>query len=190
MIALSDRALDRLVRLWARVYCTGASPDARRRRLGELESDLWEQSSSGTLCVRQKLVRWLHGIPDDILWRMEADDAEGRQSMIKAIFSPWPYLRYAVSLAVMSALFPIGVGTFVLALLAAVVPFALISTPVTYRVWDMNVVHWRIDSLPEAFAACAVGLAVLVIELALVQAVFRALRGKVAVRIGGLKLGQ
>lgn len=73
-----DRA-ERLVLGWARVYTRGLSATSADRRLGELESDCWEQrrwgdevGASPVVVAISMMARTLAGIPADLLWRRTA----------------------------------------------------------------------------------------------------------------------
>ncbi len=58
--------------LWARAYTVGLPDHARRARLEELESDLWESDHDATRAstTGDVLGRWLSGIVDDLRWRV------------------------------------------------------------------------------------------------------------------------
>ena len=75
------------VRWWVSAYTWGLPVDLRDRRRLEIESDLWEQqnklekgsSSPGNAAI-QVLVRFLGGVPADLLWRWD----EGRDALLLA----------------------------------------------------------------------------------------------------------
>lgn len=87
------------VRRWTRFYTLGMAESIRTARLGEIESDLWEQHNEGDnpLLVFSRLLR---GVPDDVRWRLEHMANE-----------PHPALRaLAVSLGVVILLSTLWVG--------------------------------------------------------------------------------
>ena len=57
---------------WVRVY-TGGMPRAQReRRIGEIQSDLWEQHTAADFRDASLVAgRFLRGVPADIAWRFE-----------------------------------------------------------------------------------------------------------------------
>ena len=185
-----------LVRTWVRVYSVGLPQDIRDTRRTEMESDLWEQhaydeaSGKGRLSAWRLAARWLRGLADDLLWRMEVTQRQGGNNMMRTMASPRTYLNYIAFMAVAMALFPIGIGTFIAGLVAMAVPFGLMSAPFMLHRSSIAVFNWRVDTMPEALGLFAGGLALLVVELVIVNALFRSLRGKIAVRIGGLRLGR
>src|SRR5687768_12649171 len=65
----------RLARRWAHAYTAGLPDHLRRRRLAEIDNDVWEQreregeaAGVGALIM----LRTLKSIPTDLLWRIEA----------------------------------------------------------------------------------------------------------------------
>ena len=136
--------------------------------------------------------RWLRGLADDLQWRMEVMDTQGGTSMLRTILSPRLYLNYIGLIATFMVLFPVGIGTFIAGLVWVVVPFAMMFAPFMYQ-RESTTIHFgnlRIDTLPEALLVAAAGLAILVVELIIVNAAFRFLRGKIALRIGSVRIGQ
>jgi TonB family protein len=68
------------VRLWTRVYTSGLPPAAADARRAEVESDLWESAHDSDPHIRshfclQIAARMLIGIPDDLGWRLEQEEA-------------------------------------------------------------------------------------------------------------------
>jgi hypothetical protein len=68
----------RLVRQWVRLYTRGVRPESRDRRRDEIDADLWCQLEESALLGRpagstdiEILIRWLAGIPADLIWRIE-----------------------------------------------------------------------------------------------------------------------
>lgn len=65
------------VRAWVRLYTAGLPLSLRDSRREEIDADLWEQSqeaemtlSDGPPLATHLLLRWLLGLPDDLLWRL------------------------------------------------------------------------------------------------------------------------
>ena len=65
------------VRAWVRIYTAGLPPGLRDSRREEIDSDLWEQAqeaemklTDGPPLATHLLLRWLLGLPDDLLWRV------------------------------------------------------------------------------------------------------------------------
>jgi TonB family protein len=68
------------VRLWTRVYTSGLPPATADARRAEVESDLWESAHDSDPDIRSHLflqiaARLLIGIPDDLGWRLEQEEA-------------------------------------------------------------------------------------------------------------------
>jgi hypothetical protein len=63
------------VRVWTRLYTWRTSPQARNRRLEEIESDLWESARDDDADRRRLpadvVLRFVLGIPDDLAWRLD-----------------------------------------------------------------------------------------------------------------------
>ncbi len=83
------------VRAWVLLYTAGLPPGLRDSRREEIDADLREQAkeaetglSDGLPLATHLLLRWLLGLPDDLLWRLahirtkDADTKEG--SMVQA----------------------------------------------------------------------------------------------------------
>lgn len=65
------------VRAWVRLYTAGLPPGLRDSRREELDADLWEQGQEAEKSLMDSpalwthlLLRWLLGLPDDLLWRL------------------------------------------------------------------------------------------------------------------------
>ncbi len=65
------------VRAWLLLYTAGLPPGLRDSRREEIDADLWEQAkeaetglSDGLPLATHLLLRWLLGLPDDLLWRL------------------------------------------------------------------------------------------------------------------------
>jgi len=74
------------VRQWTRFYTLGMAESIRDARLGEIESDLWEQHKEGDnpLLVLSRLLR---GLPDDFRWRVEHMANESHPALRALILS-------------------------------------------------------------------------------------------------------
>ena len=81
------------VQAWVRLYTIGLPPGLRDARRDEIDSDLWEQAHHTGMHTTPSptahlLLRWLLGLPDDLLWRLahirsrDLDPKEG--TMIQA----------------------------------------------------------------------------------------------------------
>jgi TonB family protein len=74
------RVAEAAVRLWTRVYTSGLPPATAHARRAEVESDLWESAHDSDPDIRshrflQIAARLLIGIPDDLGWRLEQEEA-------------------------------------------------------------------------------------------------------------------
>jgi hypothetical protein len=71
-----------VVRLWTRLYTWRTPPQARDRRLEEIESDLWESGRDDDADRRRLpadvVLRLVLGIPDDLAWRIDQSNDSGR----------------------------------------------------------------------------------------------------------------
>lgn len=103
---------------------------------------------------------------------------------------PRAYLNLVAVLITMFVLFPMGIGAFVAAVVAVVVPLALISTPVTYRfAKDMSIGPFVIDTFGEALVTSLIGF-VLLFEVFYVANGIVALLGRfVSLQIGQFQIG-
>ena len=77
MSTVTMRRSMRFVRGWVHTYTAGLQPAVRDARREEIEADLWEQSKEAVLLNRSQselssnvLLRWILGIPDDVVWRV------------------------------------------------------------------------------------------------------------------------
>ena len=66
-----------LVRAWVRFYTAGLPPGLRDARREEIDADLWEHAHEAAMKLQDGpplathlLLRWLLGLPDDLLWRL------------------------------------------------------------------------------------------------------------------------
>lgn len=108
MSAIALRLVVRLVRLWTAAVTAGLPAAARDRRREEIASDLWEfhqdPSRGGDLASALRVAaRLLVGIPDDIIWRIGQQLANGQEGlMMERLTAWWPRLaiRAAVVLAI------------------------------------------------------------------------------------------
>ena len=91
MSTVSMRRSTRLVRGWVHVYTAGLQPAVREARREEIEADLWEQTKEAAMPERSQsglsshvLLRWLLGIPDDVVWRLgqlrKGNDSEEKET--------------------------------------------------------------------------------------------------------------
>jgi signal transduction histidine kinase len=92
-----------------------------------------------------------------------------------------------LDLAYLLLLGPIGIAEFVILVVSVSVPVSLIVLPTYY--WSAHpelVPNWTIDTLPEALAACAVGLVLLPIGVMLIVAITRGHRAMARWMLGGM----
>ena len=139
------------------------------------------------------LGRLLFGIPDDLFWRMEHSKTTGGSiAMNRARYLTYPrtYINLIVLLVGMVVLFPIGVGGFVTAIVAAVVPPVLLATVFMYKWTTVAIGPIPIDTFPEALVVSLLGLVLLMIELFVANAIVSILRRHVSVRIARFHFGQ
>ena len=91
MSTVPMRRSTRLVRGWVHVYTAGLQPAVREARREEIEADLWEQTKEAAMLERSQsglsshvLLRWLLGIPDDVVWRIgqlgKGNDSEEKET--------------------------------------------------------------------------------------------------------------
>ena len=196
----SSRMAAWLVRKWVNLYTIGLPIDVKKFRGEEIASDLWEQAqdASGSVSGRRSLRvhilgRLLFGIPDDLFWRMEHSKTTGGSiAMNRARYLTYPrtYINLIVLLVGMVVLFPIGVGGFVTAIVAAVVPPVLFATVFMYKWTTVAIGPIPIDTFPEALVVSLLGLVLLLIELFVANAIVSILRRHVSVRIARFHFGQ
>jgi len=196
----SSRMAAGLVRKWVSLYTIGLPTEVKRSRGEEIDSDLWEQTqdASGPENGRQSLPvqilgRLLFGVPDDPFWRMENSNKTGESfAMNQARYLTYPrtYINLILVLVGMVLLFPIGIGGFVAAVVAAVVPAALLASAFVYRLTSMEFGPIVVDTFPEAVVASLLGAVLLMIELFIANVVVSILRRYVSVRIAGFRFGQ
>ena len=196
----SSRMAACLVRKWVNLYTIGLPIDVKKFRGEEIASDLLEQAqdASGSVSGRRSLRvhilgRLLLGIPDDLFWRMEHSKTTGGSiAMNRARYLTYPrtYINLIVLLVGMVVLFPIGVGGFVTAIVAAVVPPVLLATVFMYKWTTVAIGPIPIDTFPEALVVSLLGLVLLLIELLVANAIVSILRRHVSVRIARFHFGQ
>ena len=189
-----------LVREWVSLYTTGLPGNCKTARREEIDSDLWEQTQDAFDAGRPQqffalhlLGRLLLGMPDDLFWRMEHSkiiEGSSYMNLAKYLIHPRTYLNLLSLLIGMLILFPIGIGAFVAAVVASVVPAALFSSVFIYKWAPMTFGSIVVDTFPEALAVSLVGCVLLVSELLIVNAIVSVLRRFVSVRIGNLRFGQ
>ncbi len=84
------------VRAWVRVYTAGLPSGLRDSRREEIDADLWEQAQeaetnqwNGLPLATHLLLRWLLGLPDDLMWRLahirtrDVDTEEGAMTQTR-----------------------------------------------------------------------------------------------------------
>lgn len=189
-----------LVQSWARFYTMGLPGEVKAMRRNEIASDLWEQAQDASQSHQgqpgvtwQILARMVYGMPNDLLWRAEQSPVNkggNYMNLAAHLIRPRTYINLAVVLISMFVLFPIGVGAFVAAVVASVVPPVMLSSVFTYQLTNMNFGSWVIDSFPEAIAVSLVGLVLVLLEIFVANAVVSVLRRFVSVRIGNFRFGQ
>ena len=103
---------------------------------------------------------------------------------------PRTYINLILVLVGMVVLFPIGIGGFVAAVVAAVVPAALLASVFVYRVTSMEFGPIVVDTFSEALVVSLLGAVLFMIELFIANVVVSILRRYVSVRIAGFRFGQ
>lgn len=102
-----------LVRAWTALYTRGLPASAKSERIGEIDSDLWEQrrhalegDDKRVDTALNVLLRLVLGVPFDIAWRLETGAAirSGRDSKMKA--QSWTSRRW-LSLLVALVILPV-----------------------------------------------------------------------------------
>ncbi|HUF53834.1 MAG TPA: hypothetical protein VMR52_08690 [Dehalococcoidia bacterium] len=108
-----------LAQRWTALYTHGLPSDPRVERREEVDCDLWEHQRLADLrrepvagTAAAILLRFLLGIPADILWRLETG-ASARSGKGTQMNDSW-IMRGALVAAVMVGLSPIGFGVSVL----------------------------------------------------------------------------
>ena len=99
------------------------------------------------------------------------------------------YINLISVLIGMVILFPIGVDGFIAAVVAAVVPSALISSVFIYKWAPMNFHFIVIDTFPEALVVSLLGFVLMLVELIVANAIVSILRRNVSLRIANLQFG-
>jgi len=77
-----------IVRFWTALYTSGMPDALRDARRAEIESDLWESQhdrrpASDVSVATQMLLRFVRGLPDDLLWRLELMDLRLKRRRIR-----------------------------------------------------------------------------------------------------------
>lgn len=79
----SDDFSTRLAVYWAAAYTIGLSHDTRRRRIGQIRSDVWEhqtdrsaEGASRPLITLELLSRVIRGAFSDVMWRMQLEEPQ------------------------------------------------------------------------------------------------------------------
>ena len=111
-------------------------------------------------------------------------------NLTRYLIRPRTYINLAVVLISMFVLFPIGVGAFVAAVVASVVPPVMLSSVITYRLTDISFGNWVIDTLPEAIVVSLFGFALVLLEILVANYIVSLLRRFVSVRIGKMRFGE
>ncbi|MEK9658354.1 MAG: hypothetical protein VW450_00175 [Chloroflexota bacterium] len=118
----------------------------------------------------------------------------GEAGMLGVMTNPMSYVRYLLFMAGAALAVPVGIGMgvagFIMAVEAMLAPAAFFAAPVLYRFNAVNMGPWIVDTLPEALVLSVAGLALFAVELVVVNALVRRLRGVYSLRIGGLRLGR
>ncbi len=100
------------------------------------------------------------------------------------------YEQLALTLVTMLAIFPIGVATFVGAVVAVAVPGGLMAAPFIYGQADINFGSIVIDTMGEAVIVSGIGFVLVLIELDIANAAVALFRRSVSVRIGNVLIGR
>ena len=111
-------------------------------------------------------------------------------NLTRFLIRPRTYINLVAVLISMFVLFPIGVGAFVAAVVASVVPPVMLSSVFTYQLTNMSFGFWVIDTLPEAIVVSLVGLVLVLLEILVANAIVSMFRRFVSVRIGNVRFGQ
>ena len=102
-----------------------------------------------------RLARSLTGVPvSDPAPVPAASGALGRLGALLRDDMTWRRLVYLLSR------FPLGLASFALAVLIVALPLGLIAAGILYSTEPLEIVVWRVDSLPEALAAVVLGVLV------------------------------
>ena len=92
-----------------------------------------------------------------------------------------------LDLAYLFLLFPIGIAEFVILTVSTAFSISLIALPAYYWASTPEIgPNWTIDTLPEALAACALGLVLLPIGVMLIVAITRGHRAMARWMLGGM----
>lgn len=107
-------------RAWSHVYTSGLDPEARQRRLAEIESDLYEHAEDAKACGVAAadvgfdiLVRLVVGVPADLAWRRGA--ARDRRVNRRAVFSSQKGKRIVAKLFIaLTSVLAVALGGFLM----------------------------------------------------------------------------
>jgi hypothetical protein len=189
MITRRERAIARLVEAWVSFYTIGLPADIRKARRDEMRSEVWEHLTYARTEGSPRgdiLSRMARGIPEDILWRIqESNGGVGDMFM----FHGKAYLRALIVLGMLFFLFPLGIGGFILALMAVVIPGAMIAAPFYYRTEAIRFGSWVADTMGESLLVSLAGVALLLLAVFLIGLVARFVGPHISLRIGRLRLG-
>lgn len=115
-----ERVVARVAVAWNRILCIGLNPDARARRVAELQTDLWDQAHDPDPArAAAALGRVVRGVPADLVWRWHA---AGPRSSVR-----WGRLAVLLSFAV--AFVPVTVGGGFIRVMPALVAVTLTVAP-------------------------------------------------------------
>jgi hypothetical protein len=106
------------------------------------------------------------------------------------LVEPRTYINLIVVLIGMAVLLPIGVGGFVVAVVAAVVPPALLASVLVYNWAPVRIGSFAFDTFPQALFVSLLGFVLLLVELFIANAIVSILRRHVSVRIASIRFGQ
>ena len=200
MTLLFKNITPHLVQSWARLYTMGLPGEVKAMRRGEIASDVWEQTEDVNQSLHgrhgvtwQILARMVFGMPNDLLWRAEQSRVKNRGDLMNLtlyLIRPRTYINLAVVLVSMFILFPIGVGAFVAAVVASVVPPVMLSSIFTYKLTNISFGYWTVDTLPEAIVVSLIGLVLVLLEIFVANIIVSLLRRFVSVRIGNIRFGE
>jgi hypothetical protein len=102
-----------------------------------------------------RLARSLTGVPvSDPAPVPAAAGALGRLGALLRDDMTWRRLVYLLSR------FPLGIASFALAVLIVALPLGLIASAILYSTEPLEIVAWRVDTLPEALVAVVLGVLV------------------------------
>ncbi len=99
------------VRAWVRLYTAGLPSGLRDSRREEIDADFWDQSQEAETVQRDGpplathlLLRWLLGLPDDLIWRLahiRARDVHTEEG-VRTRAAGWAFRSLAVIIGLLS----------------------------------------------------------------------------------------